>query len=211
MKKIITTLVLLGGFLFSAMAQAPVVAEKEVSFKKQKVNAYTATYSGISEADLSGALEGWLQKNIGGKKTKTSGYQGYTGSSWNSLDAGAPLSIYYKVDGSKKNSTLTLLIANKDNQFLSSSNNAAAGGKLYSFFNEMADEVAAYQKQQVINQYNATLSRQEADYQKLTRKAEELKKAKEKLDREIADNDKAMLELSNGINATKDALKEAAR
>lgn len=211
MKKMIVLFTLLCGATLSALAQAPAVAEKEISLKKLKGNAYTATYSNVPEADLQATADIWMKKNLGGRQGKSNGYVMYTGAHWNDLDYGAPLTVYYKVDGNKKSSTLTLLVANPQNQFLSSSGNAQAGGKLYTFFNELSDEVAVYQKQQKINALTTTLGQQESDLKKLTEKSNSLKKQKERLDRDIAANDQELTERNNELNTTKNALQELSR
>lgn len=208
MKHIFATLLFSCGFILHAFAQAPVVAEKEISFKKQKVNSFSAVYNGVPESDLQAATEFWMQKNLGGKKTKTSGFQGYTGARWNDLDYGAPLEVYYKVDGNKKNSNLTLIVLNASQQPLSSANQAQAGGKLYTFFNELNTEVAEYQRMQKINALQSTLNQQEAAQQKLDKKNSDLKKQRERLDADIAANEKEAAELNNQINTTKESLKE---
>lgn len=211
MKTVLAFALLLCGVIQSASAQAPAVAEKEISFKKQKVNAFTASYINVPESDLKATTEIWMNKNLGGKKSRNSGYEMYTNASWDALDFGAPVTVYYKVDGNRKSSTLTLMVTNRENQFLSSAMQPQAGGKLYTFFNELNDEVASYQRMQKINALNTTLKQQESSLQSLERKSNDLKKQKEKLERALADNEKATGELNNQINITKESLKELSR
>jgi hypothetical protein len=116
--------------------------ESFVKFEKNNVNAVTADYN-RSKSVMEEALKAQLEKEGLIKPDKSKGYIIYKGSNWNRIGR-EKADIYFKVDGSKSKSSITILISKGYGNFINSETDPGTIKNAVDFLNSLekkADEV----------------------------------------------------------------------
>lgn len=117
MKKLIALLSC--SFLLGSMnTNAQSIQETTLKFDKNNVNAVVAEYK-RPESVMEDALKVQLEKEGFGKYDKKKGYWSYINTNWKRT-GNLSLDIYFKVDGNKSKSTITVLVSKGYNNFTSS-------------------------------------------------------------------------------------------
>ncbi|KAA5533588.1 hypothetical protein F0919_13695 [Taibaiella lutea] len=117
----IQQLITLSGIAFllvNATVNAQSIQETTVKFDKNNVNAIVAEYK-RPESVMEDALKAQVDKEGFGKYDKKKGYWSYINIHWKRT-GNLSLDIYFKVDGNKSKSTITVLVSKGYNNFTSS-------------------------------------------------------------------------------------------
>lgn len=170
------------GFAFllvNAKTNAQSTQETTVKFDKNNVSALVTEYK-RPESVMEDALKLQLDKEGLGKYDKKKGYQAYTNITWRRTGTYS-LDLYFKVDGNKNKSTITVLVSKGYNNFINSVSDPEIINKIKEFLNGL--ESTAYDvqfaldveaQQEIVADAEKTYNRSLSDSTDLVRERQKL-------------------------------------
>lgn len=194
--KIAFSIALMGGINYSAQAQN--VRETSISYLKQNVNGYVGDYN-VPKAELAKIAENYFSKNIKGKRLKNKDFYQYKGVNWSviSLEKG---DIYYKIDGNKKTSSMTILVSKGYDNYISSQTDAQLSNELKAFFTAFNQEVDKHFLEQRIADQKKVVAQLEKDHKNMLDEEKKLQKKIADIEKDINNNKKKYEEKAAEIN-----------
>jgi hypothetical protein len=165
--------------------------ETAVKFNKANTNALLADYNYPVEI-VKLVLKDRLDKEGLRKMKTTNGYMRYAEVLWPSVSSGK-IDAYFKVDGKKGKSTVTVLVSKGYDNFIATGSDPAATEGVKAFLNGLNDHIAVYQKEQDIKAQEEVIRQAEKAQKQQAEQQKALLKEKERLEKKIAtqNNDQA--------------------
>ncbi len=203
-KKILTTL-LVAAFSFTSFAQT--VEEQNVEIKKEKVNAFVATYSNIKEDVVNGAFEQYFDKNIGGSSSKSSGFRLYKGATWKEISPDKA-DVYYKVDGGKKETKVYVLYSKGYNNFVSTNSDGNTAQNVKTFLKNFGEQIIKFQKEKDIAAQQKVIDGVNSDLKKYKDEETDIKKKQENLAKDLNNVQSKISKEQDRLNAETKKLSE---
>lgn len=193
----------------AAITSTRTFAQQETTVKYNSIDATAFTMSLDAEKEnVSNSIEDYLKNTFGVKSASSKGYRVFKGVSWPEVSS-EKLDVYYKVDGRKSKSTVTMLVSKGYDNFISNQSDAQAAAGLKNFLSGLSVKVGEYTKNIAVAAGTKGLEAAQKEYDKYARKAEDLNKQKAKLEKEIADNQSKLAEREKDLAAAKAKLSEA--
>src|SRR6218665_2010544 len=186
MKKMLNALTLVMALAIGGTATAQNAHESSVKFNKTNENAVVADYekpADIVEAALKKQLESeGLTK---GKNSK--GYLTFSGIQWSKV-SNEKVDVYFKVEGKKEKSTVTVFISKGYDNFISSGSDSRAIDNVKGFLNGLVHHATAHQHSLNIAAQEEAIKKAEKAYNSSSESGKDLIAQKEKLEKRIAEN-----------------------
>jgi hypothetical protein len=184
MKKLITLLSL--AFLLgntATSAQSVHLQETTVKFDKNMVDAVVAEYR-RPESVMEDALKLQLEKEGLGKSGKKKGYILYSNTIWKHLGMYS-LDVYFKVDGNKSRSSITVLVSKGYNNFVGPASAPEIISKVKKFLVSLEGTATDVQFALDVEAQKELVSNAEKQYNRALNDSTDLTKEKQKLENEI--------------------------
>jgi predicted ribosome quality control (RQC) complex YloA/Tae2 family protein len=189
-KRIISSLSLLLIFAACGTLSAQNARETTAKFNKTNPGAIIADYD--QPADMvKTVLKERLEKEGLGKMKSASGYMRYSGVIWNAISS-EKLDAYFKVDGKKGKSTITVLVSKGYDNFVTPASDARITDNVKAFLNGFNEHLTAYQKTLDVKAQEEAVKKAEKEQKELAKRNKELQEEKEKLERKHAEKQKAL-------------------
>lgn len=206
-KKVLLACIGFGGMLLAASTHTFAQQETTVKYNSVDASAFTMPLE-ADKTDVSNSVEDYLKKTFGVKSASSKGYRVFKAVSWPEVSADK-LDVYYKVDGKKGKSVVTMLVSKGYDNFISNQSDAQAAAGVKNFLSGLNVKVGEYTKNIAVAAGTKGLEAAQKEYDKYARKAEDLSKEKAKLEKEIADNQSRLAEKEKDLAAAKAKLSEA--
>lgn len=176
---------------------------KEVTVKYNKVpqNAVVATYDQSAEV-VTAALKERLPKEGLTKMKSSGGYMIYSGVLWSPV-SNDKMDVYFKVDGKKDQSTITVLASKGYDNFVSTSNDPVTVEQIKKYLNGFSVHANAYNLGLNIKSQEEVIRKAEKAYNNSVEANKELLEQKERLEKKIADNNNEQLLKQKALNEEK--------
>jgi hypothetical protein len=187
MKKVLKTLVLSLAVTSSSVAFAQNARETSTKFGKDVHNAVVADYD-VPVKLITDALKDRLEKEGLGKMKSTNGFMAYMGTLWNSV-SGDKLDVYFKVEGKKDKSTITVMVSKGYDNFVTSTSDSITIANIKTFLNNFMDHANAFQLNLDIKAQEDVVIKTEKDLNSIKKDGTNLIEQKEKLEKKIVEND----------------------
>ncbi|RQO30421.1 hypothetical protein DBR32_12710 [Taibaiella sp. KBW10] len=187
----------------TSFAQA---TETTVKFNKTDAGAFTTTIEAPKDV-VAGSMEDYFKKTFSSKSSSSKGYKLYKGVLWNEVSTDK-LDVYYKVEGKKNNSQVFLLVSKGYDNFTTTQNDPQTAQGAINFLSGLNVKVSEYSKTMAVAASSKVLDDAQKDYNKYVKRDEDLKKQKEKLEKDIADNQSKMGDREKELNNAKSKLDE---
>lgn len=186
MKKFVSIISFLSLIVISFPSFAQNVRETQISYLKQNVNGYVGEYK-VSKSDMEKITENYFANAIKGKRLKNKNFYQFKGVNWNviSLDKA---DVYYRVDGNKSTSTLTILVSKGYDNYISSSSDAQLSNELKAFFSDFNKEIDKYTLNQRIEEQKKLIQKLEKDHKDLLQEETRMKNKISDLEKDIQSN-----------------------
>lgn len=187
MKKIALVLVaLLFSFTFSF---AQTVQEQQVTMGKLPATAFTLKTM-HSPAVMEGAIQQKLEKGMGLKASKYSGYKAFLAQQFPTI-SNQNLDVYFKSEevGKKadKVTVVYMLVSTGNNNFITTANDAATAEKIKLYLADVVAYAAEYElEQNIINNTN-NIKKLEGEQKKLESNKQKMQKQMNELEKQISD------------------------
>ena len=182
-KRLISSLSLLLILAASGTLSAQNAREATAKFNKTNPAAVVADYD--QPVDLvKTVLKERLEKEGLGKMKSVNGFMRYSGVTWQSVSSDK-MDAYFKVDGKKGKSTITVLVSKGYDNFITSGSDARTIENVKAFLNGFGEQVIAYQRALDIEAQEEAVKKAEA----LQKKAAE---QQARLEKEHAEKQKAL-------------------
>lgn len=200
MKRLIIGLCLLATCTFSQQESfARKAYETKVSYMKKDVEAFAADFN-VSKDVLSNIAEQYFNENIKGKRKKNKDFYMYQGVNYQEIFGTEKGDFYYKVTGNKSSSKLIVLVSKGYDNFVSQANDQQIANNTKALLNNFEHHIEKYNKaqlikaqQELINKTEKEKKNLEDEYQRTSKKLDDLQKQIDKKGKEI-DEQKAKLE-----------------
>jgi len=184
MKKILTSLTLVCALALSVSAQN--AHESSVKFNKTNENAVVADFDKPAEV-VEAALKDRLDKEGLGKMKTSKGFMSYAGTLWNSVSTDK-LDIYFKVEGKKNKSTVSVLVSKGYDNFITTATDAKTIENVKTFLNSLVNYTNTYQLGLNIKEQEELVKKAEKTWSSSVDNNKDLLSQKEKLERKIAES-----------------------
>lgn len=182
MKKLIALL----GFSFllgNVEMNAQSIQETKLKFDKNNVNAVVAEYK-RPESVMEDALKEQLEKEGFGKYDKKKGYWSYINTNWKRT-GNLSLDIYFRVDGNKNKSTVTVLVSKGNNNFTSSATDPEIINTVREFLNNLERTATDVQFALDVEAQREVVADAEKRYNRALSDSTDLVNEKQKLENKI--------------------------
>lgn len=209
MKKIfqIASIALVFAAVNPAMAQN--AREGSVKFMKGQQSAVMADYD-MPASTVESALKERLEKSGLSNRGSSKGFVTYKATTWNDISPDK-VDVYTKVEGKGNKSTVTVLVSQGYDNFISGSNDPDKTEKVKNFLNGFMDHAAAYQLKLAIEKQEEIVKKADKDQKKSVSDGEDLSKEREKLEKKIADNKDDQTKKQTTLDQEKQKLEELKR
>lgn len=202
MKKVFASLAI--AFAITGAAQAQNAHEAAVKFNKTTENAVIADYD--KPADMvEAALKDRLEKDGLGKMKSSKGFMGYAGTLWNTVSTDK-LDLYFKVEGKKDKSTVTVLISKGYDNFITSASDARTIDNVKAFLNDFMTYANSYQLGLNIKAQEENIKKVEKTFNNSVDNNKDLLAQKEKLERKIAESNNDQILKQKSLDEEKQKL-----
>lgn len=195
MKKIIIAASIAFATLMAVDASAQNARETQVSYMKNNVTAFSADYN-VPKKVLQEVAENYFKDNIKGKQLKSKDFRLFKGVNWETVLGQDKGDVYYKVEGKKNKSTLTLMVSKGYDNFVSGSSDAQVANNAKNFLNGFGDALLKYNKSQAIEDQKKLIEKtekehkgMESDQKKLEKKIADMQKELESMKKKVADKE----------------------
>jgi len=182
MKNLIA-LVSLTFLLGNPATNAQSLQETTIKFDKNQVNAVVAEYK-RPESVMEDALEVQLDKEELGKSGKKKGFLLYSNTTWKRMGLYS-LDVYFKVDGNKSKSTITVFISKGYNNFITSASDPEIFNKVKEFLTGLESTAADVQFALDVKEQEQRVADAEKNYNRAVEENDDLVKEKQKLENKI--------------------------
>jgi hypothetical protein len=186
MKQIFTSVALAIAALTSVTANAQNAREASVKFDKTNESAVVADFDKPVDV-VEAALKQRLDKEGLGKMKSSKGFMTYAGTLWPSVSSDK-IDVYFKVDGKKDKSTVSVLISKGYNNFVTSGTDQTTINNVKTFLNGLIGYTNSYQLGLNIKAQEEALKKAEKAYNNATDDNKDLLSQKEKLEKKLAEN-----------------------
>lgn len=186
MKKVIKSLSLVLAMVATGTVFAQNAHESSVKFNKTNENAVVADYDKSAEI-VEAALKDRLEKEGLGKMKSSKGFMAYSGVLWNSVSSDK-LDIYFKVEGKKDKSTVSVLISKGYDNFVTSGSDSRTIDNVKAFLNGFMAHANAYQLALDIKAQEELIRKAEKAFNSSVDNNKDLLQQKEKLEKRIAES-----------------------
>lgn len=187
MKKLIA---LLSSAFLLGNANAQSIQETTVKFDKNNVSAVVAEYK-RPESVMEDALKVQLDKEELGKSGKTKGYVSYSNITWKRIGMYS-LDVYFKVDGNKSKSTITVLVSKGYNNFIGSGSDPDIINKVKEFLGNLEKTAVDVQFALDVKAQQDVVSDAEKRYNNSLSDSTDLASDKQKLENKIVQQSSAL-------------------
>jgi hypothetical protein len=199
MKKVIATL---GLALASVIAvQAQNAHEAIVKYDKIQANGVVAEYD-RPKSVIEEALKKELEKEGLGKSKSSKGYDLYAGTTWSNISTDK-VDAYFKVEGKKNKSTVTVLISKGYDNFVNANSDMATIENVKKFLNNLNVGADKVQLGLDIKAQEEVVKKAEKNYNNSVNDGKSLLSDKEKIEKKIAENNTDQQQKQNALNETK--------
>lgn len=180
--------IILAAVFLAAATAALAQNAKDATVRYQKTDrpGMTVEYE-IPKADLEEALLTKLETSGPGKPKSKGDFMIWQGVTWPEVATGQ-VDIYLKVDGSKKKSTVVLLVSKGYDNFVNQNNDAQTGSRMKAFLDGLQEPVNRVYLSRNIALQETVIRRSEQSFNELKKQADELQKEQERIGKKIADN-----------------------
>jgi len=206
MKNLINTVALAVAITFAGTATAQNAHEASVKINKNNQNAVVADYDAPSSV-VEGALKERLAKEGLGKMKTSKGFMTYSGVLWNSVSK-EKMDVYFKVEGKKEKSTISVLVSRGYDNFISSGNDAPTIENVKSFLNSFMNDTKAYQLGLNIAAQEEMVKKAEKAFSNSTSNNKDLLSEKEKIEKKIAESTNDITLKQRALDEEKQKLQE---
>lgn len=182
MKNLIT-LASLTFLLGNTVTNAQSVQETTVKFDKNTVNAVVAEYK-RPESVMEDALKVQLDKEDLGKSGKKKGYILYSNTTWKRIGMYS-LDVYFKVEGNKSRSTITVLVSKGYNNFVNPAVSPEIISKVKEFLMGLESTATDVQFALDVEAQKELVADAEKQYNRALSDSMDLLKERKKLENEI--------------------------
>lgn len=191
MKNIFRSFLLVAAVACSGTVLAQNAREASIKFHKTNQNAVVADYEQPAEV-VEAALKDRLEKEGLGKMKSSKGFMAYTGVLWQAVSTDK-LDVYFKVDGKKDKSSITVLVSKGYDNFVSSGSDGQIVSNVKSFLNSFMDHANAYRLALDIKTQEEVIRKAEKALSSATDNNKDLLAQKEKLEKRIAESNNDQL------------------
>ncbi len=169
---------------------SPLAAQnaKDATIRYQKADhpGMTVEYD-VSKTDMKEAVLAKMETSGPGKPKSKGDFAVWQGVSWPEVATGQ-VDIYLKVDGSKKKSTVVLLVSKGYDNFVNQSNDTQTGGRMKAFLDGLQTSLSRVYLNRDIAQQEEVIRRSEKSFNDLKKQGDDLRKQQEQLTKKLADN-----------------------
>ena len=181
------------GHLFAQDAK-----ETTVKYNKVNQNALIATYDQPAEV-TEAALKERLSKDGLTRMKSSGGYMAYSGVIWSPVSTDK-MDVYFKVEGKKDKSTITVLASKGYDNFVSSANDPVTVSQIKRYLNGFAVHANAYNLGLSIKAQEDVIRKAEKAYNNSVEANKDLLAQKEKLEKKIAESNNEQLLKQKALN-----------
>jgi hypothetical protein len=171
-------------------ANAQFIQETTLKFDKNTVSATTAEYK-RPESVMEEALKMQLNKEGFGKYDKKKGYWSYINTNWKRT-GNLSLDIYFKVDGNKNKSVITVLVSKGYNNFTSSATDPEIINTVKEFLNNLENTAKDVQFALDVEAQQELVADVEKSYNRALSDSTDLLDEKQKLENRIVQQSSAV-------------------
>lgn len=190
--------------LLVSNAKGQEITETQVSYQKQNVTGFQGTYN-VPQVDLEAVAEKYFYDQLNAKRSKNSGFYHFSNVHWDAIPL--PLeTLFYKVSGNKRSSTLTILISKSEGTFISSKTEPDVAHAIKKFFSDFNQNIAAYDLSQKIKNQKDKIEKLQKEHDSEIKKDRKLKRQLNNLQQEIEDNQKDYQSKAEAIEKNKQIL-----
>jgi hypothetical protein len=186
MKNAIKSIALVLAIAATGTATAQNAHESSIKFNKKSENAVVADFNKSAEV-VEAALKDRLEKEGLGKMKTSKGFMSYAGTLWNSVSSDK-LDVYFKVEGKKDKSTVSVLVSKGYDNFITSGSDAKTIDNVKAFLNGFVTYTNSYQLTLDIKAQEEAIKRAEKAYTNSIDNNKDLLSQKEKLEKRIAES-----------------------
>jgi hypothetical protein len=162
MKNAIKSIALVLAIAATGTATAQNAHESSIKFNKKSENAVVADFNKSAEV-VEAALKDRLEKEGLGKMKTSKGFMSYAGTLWNSVSSDK-LDVYFKVEGKKDKSTVSVLVSKGYDNFITSGSDAKTIDNVKAFLNGFVTYTNSYQLTLDIKAQEEAIKRAEKAY-----------------------------------------------
>ncbi len=206
-KRLIASLSLLLTLAASTTLSAQNAREVTAKFNKANPNAIIADYDQPVDM-VKTVLKERLEKEGLGKMKSASGYMRYSGVVWNAV-SNEKIDAYFKVDGKKGKSNITVLVSKGYDNFITSATDARSVENIKAFLNGFNDHLAAYQRALDLKAQEEAVKKAEKEQKEIAERNKELQEQKEKLEKKIAEQNNQQVSKQKALEAERQKLDNA--
>jgi hypothetical protein len=206
MKNTIKSIALVLAIAATGTATAQNAHESSVKFNKTNENAVVADFNKPAEV-VEAALKDRLEKEGLGKMKSTKGFMSYAGTLWNSVSSDK-LDVYFKVDGKKDKSTVSVLVSKGYDNFITSGSDAKTIDNVKAFLNGFVTYTNSYQLGLDIKAQEEAIKKAEKAYSNSVDNNKDLLAQKEKLEKRIAESNNEQILKQKALDEEKKKLND---
>ena len=206
MKARINILMIAFAMLFSGVTFAQNARETTVKLNKTQQNAMIADYQAAPKVTQE-ALKEYLNKAVVGKMKTSKGFYTFTKATWTEI-GNETADIYFKVDGKKNKSTISVLYSKGYDNFISSSTDPEISARVAGFLNNFNQYLSGFQNEMDIEKQYKVVAIQNDELKKAIARSEEYKKEIKKLGSRLEDNDKEIEKIKKQIENDQNKLEQ---
>ena len=188
MKAGINILMIAFAMLFSGVTFAQNARETTIKLNKAQQNAMIADYDAAPKVTQE-ALKEYLDKAVVGKMKSSKGFYTFTKATWTEI-GNETADIYFKVDGKKNKSTISVLYSRGYDNFISSSTDPEISARIAGFLNNFNEFLKTYLHSMEIEKQYKVVAVQNDELIKAIARSEDYKKEIKKLESKLEDNNK---------------------
>lgn len=206
MKNTLKSIALVLAIAATGTATAQNAHESSVKINKTNENAVVADFNKPADV-VEAALKDRLEKEGLGKMKNSKGFMTYAGTLWNSVSSDK-LDVYFKVEGKKDKSTVSVLVSKGYNNFVTSGSDAKIIGNVKAFLNDFAAYTNSYQLTLDIKAQEEAIKKAEKAYSNSVDNNKDLLSQKEKLEKRIAESNNEQILKQKALDEEKKKLND---
>lgn len=204
MKMRINALMIAVAMLFSGVVFGQNARETTIKLKKVQQNAMIADYN-ASPKITEDALKEYLDKAVIGKMRKSQGFYTFSKATWSEV-SNETADIYFKVDGRKNKSTITVLYSKGYDNFISSSTDPETSTRIANFLNNFDTILNAHLHTLEVEKQTKVVVNRNDDLKNAISRSEGYKSDISKLQKKLEDNNKEIENLQKQLGTEQSKL-----
>jgi glycerol dehydrogenase-like iron-containing ADH family enzyme len=206
MNKAIKSIALVLAIAATGTATAQNAYESSVKINKTTENAVVADFNKPADV-VEAALKDRLEKEGLGKMKSSKGFMTYAGTLWNSVSSDK-LDVYFKVEGKKDKSTVSVLVSKGYNNFVTSGSDAKIVSNVKAFLNDFSAYTNSYELSLNIKAQEEIMKKAEKAFNNSTDNNKDLLSQKEKLERKIVESNNEQILKQKALDEEKRKLED---